>query len=323
MPLTMPPDETLRNQAIDWLLRMRPGPCSPTERQEFERWLAKSPQHRQAFEEVERYWEWMEPFKGLPFNARDEALQYTHRPRRQLLVYATAALLLLCAGLSLYWLQMGFLFPKTYQVATGARQTFMLADGTGMELNTGSVARVQVNPWQRQVELVQGEAFFNVAHDGRPFQVNAGNGTIRDIGTAFDVYRKPGQVLVAVQSGMVEVETETHGRLRLNAGQEAAYMENGELLAVEEQEIDSLTAWRRGQLMFRDRRLDDVLAEIGRYHDKPIRLQDNTLAGLRISGTFPTDRLDSLLNAIASILPVQIERLGNEGIVLKRAIRAQ
>jgi transmembrane sensor len=317
VPLTKPTYDPLRDQAVDWLLRLRSPTCSAAERLEFEYWLIQSPSHSQVFEQVERYWEWMEPFNSMPFNARDKALSYQPKPKRQLMVYATAALLLLCVGLNLYWLQVGFLFPKTYQVAKGTRQTFMLADGSSMELNTDSVARVQVTPWQRNVELLRGEAFFKVAHDDRlPFQVHSGNGTIRDIGTAFEIYKKTGQVLVAVQEGIVEVETQ--GRHRLNAGQQLAYADNGDILTAEPQDIDSLTAWRRGQLVFRGRRLDDVLAEVGRYHAKHIRLQDKQLAGLRVSGTFPTDRLDSLLNAVASILPVHVDYLGNEDIVLKR-----
>lgn len=317
MPLTKPTHDPLRDQAVVWLLRLRSPTCSAAERLEFEYWLVKSPRNSQAFEQVERYWEWMEPFKSMPFNARDKALHYRPKPKRQLMVYATAALLLLCAGLNFYWLQVGFLFPKTYQVAKGAKQSFMLADGSSMELNTDSVARVQVTPWQRNVELLRGEAFFKVAHDKQmPFQVRAGNGIIRDIGTAFEVYKKAGEVLVAVQEGIVEVETQ--GRYRLNAGQQIAYTDNGDILIAEPRDIANLTAWRNGQLVFRARRLDDVLAEVARYHAKHIRLEDKQLAGLRVSGTFPTDRLDSLLNAVASILPVHVDYLGNEDIVLKR-----
>jgi transmembrane sensor len=320
--LTKTTPDPLRDQAVDWLMRLRSENCSVGERLEFEHWLAKSPRHRQAYEQVERYWVWMEPFKAISFSARDKALQYRRKPRLRLIVYAAAAALLLSAGLTFLLLPDGLITPKTYQVAKGQRQVFALADGSSMELNTDSMVRVQINPWRRKVELLRGEAFFKVVHNSQiPFEVRAGNVAIRDIGTAFEVYKKAGQVLVAVQEGVVEVETQ--GRHRLNAGQQITYTESGDILTVEPQDIANLTAWRQGQLVFRGRRLDDVLAEVGRYHDKHIRLQDSKLAALRVSGTFPTDRLDSLLNAVARILPVSVERLGNDHIVLKRAVKAR
>jgi ferric-dicitrate binding protein FerR (iron transport regulator) len=62
-----------------------------------------------------------------------------------------------------------------------------------------------------------------------------------------------------------------------------------------------------------------VLAEIARYHDKTIRLTDNSLAGLRVSGTFPSKRLDSLLNAVAHVLHVKIGRQGDEILIKQTA----
>jgi transmembrane sensor len=60
-----------------------------------------------------------------------------------------------------------------------------------------------------------------------------------------------------------------------------------------------------------------VLAEVGRYHDIRIRLQNEKLGKLRISGTFHTAELDSTLSAIATLLPVNIDHIGEHEIVLK------
>ena len=310
--------ELLREKAIDWLLRLRSETCTQSERRAFDDWLAQSPRHRQAYEEVQAQWEWMEPFKTMPFTARDEALRYRRKSHQPLFAYSAVAALLLALGLTAFSPNGWIGVSATYIAEKGDRKTITLADGSSLDLNTESEVRVHFNHWERRVELLRGEAFFTVTHDAeRPFEVRAGNGRIRDIGTAFEVYIKPDQVIVAVQEGIVEVQA--LGKRELTVGQQIAYNNNGEFRQLQDQDIAGLTAWRQGQLVFHDRRLDDVLAEVGRYHDTHIRLQDQKLGKLRVSGTFHTERLNDILNAIGAILPVKVDYIGSREILLRSA----
>ena len=318
MKTTPPSPDSVHAQAIDWLLRIRSENCTETERHAFNTWLEESASHRQAYETVQAQWEWMEPFKAMNFPARDAALRYRGKSPRRLFIYSAAASLLLALGLTAFMPNGWLGIPHTYVAEKGDRQTITLADGSSIELNTESEVRVHFNRWQRNVEMIKGEAFFTVIHDAeRPFEVRAGSGRIRDIGTAFEVYIKPEQVIVAVQEGIVEVQALR--KRELTAGQQLAFNGSGEFQALQGQDVAGLTAWRQGNLVFRNRRLDDVLAEVGRYHDTRIRLQNETLGKLRVSGTFHTAELDDTLNAIATILPVNIDHVGEHEIVLKSA----
>jgi transmembrane sensor len=316
---TIPPStDSVHTQAIDWLLRIRSGNCTETERHAFNIWLEESPSRRQAYETAQAQWEWMEPFKAMDFPARDAALRYRKKSPRRLFMYGAAASLLLALGLTAFMPNGWLGVPHTYIAEKGGHQTIKLADGSSIELNTDSEVRVHFNRWQRSVEMIKGEAFFTVIHDAeRPFEVRAGSGHIRDIGTAFDVYIKPDQVIVAVQEGIVEVQA--FGKRELTAGQQLAFNDSGEFQALQGQDVAGLTAWRQGKLVFRNRRLDDVLTEVGRYHDTRVRLQNETLGKLRVSGTFHTAELNGTLNAIATILPVNIDHVGEHEIVLKSA----
>lgn len=318
MKTTPPSPDSVHAQAIDWLLRIRSENCPETERPAFNTWLEESAGHRQAYETVLAQWEWMEPFKAMNFPARDAALRYRGKSPRRLFIYSAAATLLLAMGLTAFMPNGWLGIPHTYVAEKGEHQTVTLADGSRIELNTESEVRVHFNRWQRSVEIIKGEAFFTVNHDAeRPFEVHAGSGRIRDIGTAFEVYIKPEHVIVAVQEGIVEVQAS--GKRELTAGQQLAFSNSGEFQALQAQDVAGLTAWRQGNLVFRDRRLDDVLAEVGRYHDTRIRLQNETLGKLRVSGTFHTAELGDTLNAIAAILPVNIDQVGEHEIVLKSA----
>ncbi len=318
MKTTPPSPDSVHAQAVDWLLRIRSENCPETERHAFNIWLEASASHRQAYETVLAQWEWMEPFKAMNFPARDAALRYRGKSPRRLFIYSAAATLLLAMGLTAFMPNGWLGIPHTYVAEKGDRQTVTLADGSRIELNTESEVRVHFNHWQRSVEIIKGEAFFTVNHDAeRPFEVRAGSGRIRDIGTAFEVYIKPEHVIVAVQEGIVEVQAS--GKRELTAGQQLAFSNSGEFQALQAQDVAGLTAWRQGNLVFRNRRLDDVLAEVGRYHDTRVRLQNETLGKLRVSGTFHTAELGDTLDAIAAILPVNIDHVGTHEIVLKSA----
>lgn len=313
--------DSVQAQAIDWLLRIRSEHCTETERRTLNTWLEESANHRQAYESAQAQWDWMEPFKTMDFPARNAALRYRKKSPHRLYKYSAVASLLLALGLTAF-MPNGFIgIPHNYIAEKGAHQTIDLADGSRIELNTESEVRVHFNRWQRKVEMIKGEGFFTVTHDAeRPFEVRAGSGRIRDIGTAFEVYIKPEQVIVAVQEGIVEVQASE--KRKLTAGQQLSFNGSGYFQTLQDQDIAGLTAWRQGNLVFRNRRLDDVLAELGRYHDTRIRLQNEDIGKLRVSGTFHTAELGDTLNAIASILPVNIDHIGEHEIVLKSAATA-
>lgn len=316
-------NQALRDQAIAWLLQVREAPADANLQQAFADWLAADTAHRLAYEQAQAQWAWMERFKDQRFRARDEALRYRpsarHPVQGRLAVCGAAAAILLGVGLALFSPQGWYGMPHHYSVGKGQKQTIALSDGSSLEMNTDTELRVRFNRHERRVELLRGEAFFNVIHDTeRPFVVHAANVSIRDIGTAFDVYRQAEQVSIAVQEGVVEVEGRQQ-RQQLNAGQQMAIGNDNRFIPLAQADVASATAWRQGLLVFRGRRLAEVLAEIARYHDVQIRLPDQKLAELKVNGSFRTEQLDNMLNAVANLLPLNVKRVGEREIVLESA----
>lgn len=315
------PQQALCDQAIAWLLRMRDRPKDARLQRAFADWLAADPAHQVAFKQAQAQWAWLEPLKDQRFRAREDALRYRPPMRANRtpawLKYSAAAAFVFGIGLAVFAPQGWYGLPQSYSTGKGQRQTLTLSDGTTLELNTDSEVRVHFNRRQRHVDLVRGEAFFNVAHQAdRPFSVQVGNLSVRDIGTAFDVYRQADQVSVAVQDGVVEMVGLGETR-ELHAGEQLAYSDDKHFLAATANDIATATAWRQGQLIFNGRRLADVLAEIGRYHEVQIRLPDPKLAELRVNGSFRTEQLDSMLQAVATLLPISVKRISEREIVLE------
>jgi transmembrane sensor len=312
--------QSTRATASEWLLRSLSPDFSNREKEQLDAWLNESKENQQLFEELQSHWNALEALKFTAFPERNAALLYRPKNNPSLWLTCAAATILLVTGLTALMPNGWLGTSRTYQVEKGSRQSIDLPDGSMMELNTDSEARIRFNYWQRSVELIKGEAFFTVEHNPeRPFEVQAAGGRIRDTGTAFNVYIASNEVLVAVAEGQVEV-LGAEKRL-LGAGKQLAYNRNGEILMITATDTESLAAWRRGQWVFHNRRLEEVLIEIGRYHDTTIRLENNALADLHVSGTFKTSKLYDALNAITEILPVKIDFAGNKEIVLKEASR--
>ena len=325
MSNSQPYSDQARDEAIVWLLRLRDELEGDLEHPPFQQWLAKSIEHRQAFQALESQWRWTGQFKQQQFAAKSEALLYrpdkTKSFSRRLyykkgLKISLAACVVSAVGLGLFSSQGLYGVTHTYRVDKGQHKTVMLADGSRVDLNTNTEISVHFNYSQRQIELVRGEAFFTVQHNAaRPFTVHAANVSIRDIGTAFNVYQKADQVEVLVEEGIVEVRNQASQTL-VNAGQRAQIVDN-EMIRVSAADPDTITAWRHGELVFRGRRLDEVLNEIGRYHQVQIQLTNKKLAAMAVTGSFKTDQLDTLLNAVSHLLSVKVKKLTANQIIIE------
>src|SRR3546814_6360827 len=77
-----------------------------------------------------------------------------------------------------------------YDTVVGGRRNIRLADGSVVELDEGSELSTDFNKSRRELKLERGRARFEVAHEGRPFIVLAGGGSVTARGTVFDVDRK-------------------------------------------------------------------------------------------------------------------------------------
>jgi transmembrane sensor len=94
----------------------------------------------------------------------------------------------------------------TFSTDIGERRSLTLADGSMVDLNARSQLRVEFSKTERRVELLNGQALFQVAKDkARPFIVHCGDATVRAVGTQFDVYRKDSGTTITVLEGRVAV----------------------------------------------------------------------------------------------------------------------
>ncbi len=198
-------------------------------------------------------------------------------------------------------------FSAVLATATGRTTAGLLADGSQLTLDAASRAEVLYFPARRSVRLLAGTAFFAVVRDpDRPFIVAAGGHTVRVLGTRFEVGLQPdGGLQVAVESGRVAVRSATGEERALEAGQRLA-IDNARRMSVRTNTAGPVAPWRDGWLDFREMRLDEAVARLGRYVGRPLRVSPD-VAGLEVFGRVYTADSLAWLRLLPASLPVRVQ----------------
>ncbi len=156
---------------------------------------------------------------------------------------------------------------NTIETPIGTEYTIILADGSKVWLNAGSVLTFHESfaSNSREVKL-SGEAYFEVSHDSkRPFYVRSNEQTIRVLGTHFNVSSYPNEnnktTLIA---GSVQVSQ--FGKSKMLKPGQAAFTTAGNLI-VAEANIEEAMAWRNGIFYFESTPIKDALAAIKRWYN--------------------------------------------------------
>ncbi|SFK82907.1 transmembrane sensor [Methylocapsa palsarum] len=161
-----------------------------------------------------------------------------------------------------------------------------LEDGSHAHLNAQSAITVSYTASQRRLELLKGEAWFDVASDpARPFTVAAAGGTIIALGTAFDVALEDNGARVTVAKHRVSVSSGGQTVI-VEEGQESSFDENAAALAPASVNAAWITAWRRGKLIVEDEPLGAVIAALGHYHRGYVICLHSEICTRRVTGVF-------------------------------------
>jgi transmembrane sensor len=213
---------------------------------------------------------------------------------------AAAAIVAACLG---WWLTLSR--PEQFQTRVGEQRSVMLVDGSRVTLNTASKIEVRLQADHRVIELLQGEALFEVAHDARrPFDVHAGKVVVRDMGTQFDVDRRATRTSVTVVEGRVAVIAagSRTGKLPvLSAGDRLVVVGASPAALEHDVNLAETTAWTRHQLVFHHRPLGEVADEFNRYNVRQIEIRSSSLREQEMTGTFMSNDVASFIAVLAGI----------------------
>lgn len=311
-----------------WLTKMR-GEEAAAVREEFEEWLEASPDHRRAYERIERL---MAGSAVLKTSARhgtargDERQRETRRWLPLGAAAAAAALLILAIGVG------GAPVPGITPVgspaaraterlvtARGEIRTFPLADGSSVTLDTDSRAEFIDADRRPVLRLMKGRARVSRASEGGALLVEAGKAVFRVKDAEFDIsIDAADSTLAAVRRGSVSFGPAAASTTTpLVTGRRFAFGPDGRMLANAQPPEMTTSDWPSGWAEHRSIQLDKLLTEANRYAETPIMLDDRSLASVELSGRFHVGDTEAFVRRIAEMLDLSVER-SSAAIQLRR-----
>lgn len=257
----MHPNENVRDEAARWAALTRESGFDDWDG--FTLWLERSPAHARAYDEVVAAVDAAveslggEECRPGPEAANDDAPVAGLRKARWF-GPALAASLAGLAAVGLWQFRSG---DEIYATPYGETIEIVLDDGSTIELGGGSRLVVEEDGGRR-ARLERGQALFRIRHDDSdPFLLVAGNDTLVDAGTIFDVRLGKRSLEVGVAEGAVIVNPLTR-RLRLDAGERLMRVEGRyDVARVAPAEVGE---WADGRVTFRDARLSEIAIELTR-----------------------------------------------------------
>lgn len=288
-----------------WYIQMQSDDMTDQEKATFNLWLS-DPDNAVIYQRFEQLWQRMDT--GSAASARDTVQHVLeHRKNAPLRVLSLAVVL----GLS------GFLFLKSdtgefltadYRSLSGS-EVLVLEDRSTLVLGPGSALDVDFTDEERRIHLVRGQVSLSVQGDADwPLSVNTLHGSARALGTQFTVSVSDVKTDVEVMESRVQVCTAVSQQCTtltqgLRTGFDAHTLESD--LSVDQGfiiDLFSQTLVVEGQPATR------VLKELKRYYPGYIRIKEDGLADVRVSGVFPLNDPIRALNVMADSLPVNVRQ---------------
>ncbi len=215
---------TIEREAREWLIRLD-GDDAPSQDdiEALHEWVDRSLTHRKELLRISTFWNDANILTELsiPLHSKAERKNSQNRPgifsvflppslayKRVGAVMAVSILAIGVAILNGFYPSSNTRINGIYATAIGEMHLQILADSSVMEINTDSQVQVDYSDVVRKIRLLRGEAHFVVAHDpGWPFEVYAGRGRVKAVGTAFSVRLTDDRVKVTVFEGKVDLAT--------------------------------------------------------------------------------------------------------------------
>jgi transmembrane sensor len=278
---------SVRAEAAAWVARLHGSERSRALEDGLKRWLKADPTHARAFELATEAWEigGSIPGAALPRMADQFTDRRSERtPVRRSL--ALAAMLSVVVVGALVYLNRA---EPVVSTALGEQRMLTLDDGSRIFLNTDTQLIVEETPARRHVRLDSGEALFDVAKDPRrPFVVTAGDKEVVALGTSFVVRRDTRQLAITLMEGKVAVSSavpDSKAETVLRPGQRLTFLDHTPP-SLDEPELQDVTAWRRGEVILDNTRLQEAVEEMNRYSAVKLVVDDSRSAEIRVSGIF-------------------------------------
>ena len=212
---------------------------------------------------------------------------------------------------------------NTLEVPYGKRFNVQLSDGTLVYLNSGSSLKFPVNflkGKERKVYL-QGEAFFEVAHNKELFTVKSPGAIATVYGTKFNFknYQEDSFSEVILTEGSVGLKSNLYMdkfvKIKPNFKAELNKVENN--IEVSQVNTKLYTSWIDGRVVFRNENIDNLILKLERLYDVSITNSNQNLSSNFFNATIfvENETIEDVLNYLQEVYDINYQVVNNKIII--------
>lgn len=292
-----------RETALDWIVRTNDPDFEAWD--EFTAWLEESPANAGAYHLLADSEEHLRPMvEAVTTPVGPTKLPMAGGSRRRLAVAASIAAL---AGVTITVVAPR-LMPVDYSTAPGEIRTIALGDRDQLVMNGGTRLSL-IGLDRRKVRLEQGQLLLRLREPGKgPVEVRAGDLTLVDVGTVFEVARDGSSTSVAVSEGAVLADPDG-AQLKLSPGERLDTVDGASVLQAASADPSAVGAFASGQLIYADQSLEQVVIDLRRSTG----IDFSTTAAIRarrFSGTLSVAEVKRDPKSLEPLLGVSLQRSG-------------
>lgn len=303
----------IAEEAVEWHLAVLAGEAN---QDELNSWLSRDINHQQAWTHIQNTNKRLKALKD-PL-ARAAVLAPEDKSRRKA-IKSLALLFFAGSGFTVLYNE----YPWREMVAdastgAGERREIKLVDGSRINLNSSTAVNIDQSSSQIHISLIAGEILITTSTskplNSQPLTVQTKQGQFQPLGTRFTVQQNDHQTDVAVFSGRVAAYLSSMNLSKvkqspfgvLEQGRQGSVI-NNQLINVKPVDKNSL-AWLDGMLVAASMPLGEFISTLS-MHRKGYLGCDPDIADMLVSGTYPLNDTDLILNSLQQSLPVKVQRL--------------
>lgn len=211
-------------------------------------------------------------------------------------------------------------------VPRGGQFAITLSDNTKVWLNSESQLKYPVNfrsGMAREVELVYGEAYFDVSHsslhNGDSFQVITDGQKIEVLGTEFNVkaYKDEAIIYTTLVEGEVSVSN-SEVRQIMQPNQQYAFNTLNGTAQIYNINVNNEVSWKDGIFSFDNKSLKEIMVVLSRWYDMNVEFENKDIENIEFIGVLYKDRsIESILNTIKNVGSIKDYEIKNKNVILK------
>ncbi len=194
-------------------------------------------------------------------------------------------------------------------IERGGQFFLKLSDGTQVWLNSESKLKYPISFKEgemRQVELVYGEAYFDVSpsidHKGAKFKVITNTQELEVLGTEFNIkaYKDESNIYTTLVEGLVEINTSVEKKI-LTPNQQSNVDVVNNNMSVAVVDVYSEISWKNGIFSFKGKSLKDIMNVISRWYDVDVIFVNKDLESIKFKGILSKNQnIEEILSIMKS-----------------------